>query len=101
MDCDGFYITQGQLDFFLLRSNGYRKVIEFYNHESFDRDTCEFGAYVESCKIYNVIRDVTKTNSKSSKMYWDCDDQIMKFTYPENGTIDLMVRSIIEGEDDL
>ena len=44
---------------------------------------------------------MSKLNSGSAKMYWDTKDKSMKFSYPENGTIDLMVRSIIEGEDDL
>jgi len=105
MDADGYYVTQGQLDFFLLRSNGYRLVMKFFEKGHVERadypELCEFGSFVESCKIYNVIRDITKVNPRSSKMYWDSDDQTMKFTYPENGTIDLMLRSIIEGEDNL
>ena len=101
MDSDGFYVTQGQLDFFLLRPNGYRKVIDFYDHVSLTKDMCEFGEYAESCKIYNIIRDMSELNSESAKMYWDTKDRSVKFSYPENGTVDLMVQSIIEGEGDL
>mgnify|MGYP003640753947 FL=1 len=98
MDGDGFYVTEGQLDFFLLRPSGYKSVIDYFKNED---NLSEFGSYIESCKIYNVIRDMSKLNSGSAKMYWDTKDKSMKFSYPENGTIDLMVRSIIEGEDDL
>ena len=98
MDGDGFYVTEGQLDFFLLRPNGYKYVIDYFKDED---ELSEFGSYIESCKIYNVIRDMSELNSESAKMYWDTKDRSMKFSYPENGTIDLMVRSIIEHEDDL
>ena len=98
MDGDGFYVTEGQLDFFLLRPNGYKSVLEYFK----DADNLsEFGSYIESCKIYNVIRDMSKIDSGSAKMYWDTKERVMKFSYPENGTIDIMVKSIIDGEEGL
>ena len=101
MDGDGFYVTQGQLDFFLLRNDGYRKVMKYFNNIFDNKSHGEFGEYMETCKIYNVIRDITEANPKASKMYWDTDEQSMKFTYPENGAIDMMIRSMIGHDGDI
>jgi len=96
MDGDGFYVTEGQLDFFLLRSDGYKSILEYFKNGD---NLSEFGSYVESCKIYNIIRDMSDLNPGSAEMYWNPKSREMNFSYPENGTIDLMVRSIIEGEE--
>lgn len=101
MDGDGFYVTQGQLDSFLLRRRGYKKIMKYFNSISDDESHGEFSEYIETCKIYNVINDATKADPEASKMYWDTDEQSMKFTYPEGGAIDMMIRSMIGHEEDM
>ena len=100
MDDDGFYITKGQLDYYLLRGNGFKSIMKYFKNTIDSKYSRDFGEYVETCKIYNVIRDITKDDPTASKMYWDTDDQAIKFTYPEGEAIDMVIRSMIGYEDD-
>lgn len=96
VDTNGFYVTRGQLDHFLLRDDGPALVKEFF--KSVPGTPNSFSSYVSSCRLYNAIRDIVSIYPKAAEMYWDEDEEEMMFIYPKNGKVHRKIRSIIDSE---
>lgn len=77
-DVDGYYITVGQLGFFLNRRNGKKL---------FKEEHKDFVTYYNNCLVYNYISDSMKKNPKSATMYWDSDKEAVAFKFPSKGKI--------------
>lgn len=77
-DDDGYYITVGQLGFFLNRRNGETLFKE--GHE-------DFLNYYNKCLVYNYISDLMKKSPGSAIMYWDSKNEAIAFKFPTKGRI--------------
>jgi hypothetical protein len=78
LHCDelGFYITAGQMQFYLNR--GGEKDLE---------DDPEFAKYYLNCCMYNTIYDMTEEDSKCAHIYWDDKLECVSVTFPVNGKV--------------
>ena len=91
MDESGFYITIGQMQFFLNRRNGAKKL--------HDNDE-EFAQYYMNCCMYNCVYDMTERDPDCAKVYWDSDNECVAVTYPVNGRVARELASLSQDDDD-
>ena len=85
MDEDGLYITSAQMQFFLNRRNGAKKL---------NRGDSEFFSYYNNCKMYNLIYDLMDKDSTCAKMYWDESTGAIALAFPLKGKIARILSSI-------
>jgi hypothetical protein len=75
---DGTYITVGQMQFWLNRSEG---------SEKFKVADAEFLDYYDKCRVYNLISDLMEENEEAAIMYWDPENESLAIGYPERGDV--------------
>ena len=75
---DGTYITLGQMQFFLNRTDG---------QEKFKKGHEEFFEYYNLCRVYNLVSDIMKEEPEAAIMYWDPKKDIVSMGFPTDGTV--------------
>ena len=95
---DGTYITAGQMQFWLNRSDGTKM---------FKEGNPEFFSYYNKCRIYNLVSDIMEYDEDSAIMYWDGTKEAVSIAFPADGEvaehlsgIDLRTESIDDYDDD-
>lgn len=91
VDDSGFYITVGQMQFFLNREGGSTKLHENDN---------EFAQYYMNCCMYNCVYDMTETNPNCAQLYWDPENECVAVSYPMNGPVARQLASLYEDDED-
>jgi len=90
-DEDGLYITAAQMQFFLNRRNGAKKL---------SRGDAEFFSFYTNCRTYNLIYDMMDKDPDCAKMYWDTDSDSVALSFPMQGKVAKTLSSIVRAEDD-
>jgi len=85
-DEDGLYITSAQMQFFLNRKNGAKKL---------SRGDAEFFSYYTNCRTYNLIYDMMDKDPACAKMYWDESLGAIALSFPLKGKIAELLSSIM------
>jgi hypothetical protein len=86
IDEDGLYITAAQMQFFLNRKDGSKKL---------SRGDSEFFSYYNNCRTYNLIYDMLDEDGKCAKMYWDHKLESLAFSFPAGGPVALVLANFI------
>jgi len=85
MDEDGLYITAAQMQFYLNRKDGAKKL---------GRGDAEFFSFYNNCRLYNLIYDMMDEEPGCAKMYWDEDSGAVALAFPFKGKIAKILSSI-------
>lgn len=87
IDEDGFYITEGQMQFFLNFSKGkYTNSLALIKSDA-------FMDYYENCIVYNIVYDMMEEDPDCAQMFWDEEKQEISFQFPEKGKVMKKIRS--------
>jgi len=90
IDEDGLYITAAQMQFFLNRRNGAKKL---------SRGDAEFFSFYTNCRTYNLIYDMMEKDPDCAKMYWDESLGAIALSFPIKGEIAHLLSSITRSVD--
>tara|TARA_Y100001951_G_C11248477_1_gene244892 strand:+ start:253 stop:597 length:345 start_codon:yes stop_codon:yes gene_type:complete len=91
VDEDGLYITAAQMQFFLNRRNGAKKL---------SRGDAEFFSFYTNCRTYNLIYDMMDKDPDCAKMYWDPHTDAVALSFPMKGEVAKTLSSITRLEED-
>jgi hypothetical protein len=83
---DGTYVTVAQLQFYLNRPYG-----NYYAQQNHRK----FKEYLDVCRVYNLVWDLTEKDEKASIIYWDSIRQTVSVGYPHNGKVAKAVKNVI------
>jgi hypothetical protein len=87
-DEKGFYITTGQVQFYLNRN------------ENADLEHPEFYKYYLNCCMYNAVYDMTEDDPNCAKIYWDDKLECVSVTFPVNGKVAKRVAQLNSDDED-
>ena len=89
VDERGFYITTGQMQFYLNR-----------NKEADLEKDPEFYKYYLNCCMYNTIYDMTEKDPNCALIYWDEKLECVSVTFPVNGKVAKKVAELNSPDED-
>ena len=85
VDNFGLYITTQQMDHYLMRPEG---------KDNFHSGNIDFFRYLNYCRIYNYLYDVSDKHPELAQMYWDQELESLAFMYKKRGKVDSALKKL-------